>query len=143
VTIFDPANAKHRRAAERIVTDIPIWLTTVTAKGQPQTSPVWFWWDGDVFSIFSQPSAPKVRNVREHPRVSLHLNASDTADDDVVIFEGLAEVDPQPGRADRFPAFIDKYRALIDSYGWTPERYFADYSTTLRITPTRIRVDED
>jgi PPOX class probable F420-dependent enzyme len=143
VTIFDAANPKHVRAAERLESDVPIWLTTVAPKGQPQTSPVWFWWDGDVFHVFSKPDAPKVRNIGENPRVSLHLNASETADDDVVIFEGIVEIDPAPVTADRFPAYVKKYRGLIDSYGWTPEGMVAEYSVGLRITPTRIRVDDD
>ena len=142
MTIFDPTNPKHARASERLATEIPIWLTTVNGKGQPQTSPVWFWWDGDVVHVFSKPDTPKVRNLRENPRVSLHLAASDTADDDVVIFEGLTEIDREPPRAEGLSAFVDKYRELIASYGWTPESYFADYSVGLRITPTRIRVDE-
>ncbi len=143
MTVFDPTNAKHARALERLASEIPIWLTTVAPKGQPQTSPVWFWWDGDVFHVFSKPDAPKIRNIRENPRASLHLNASDTADDDVVIFEGVAELDPEAPHAERLPGFVDKYRDLIGSYGWTPESYFAEYSVALRITPTRIRVDED
>ena len=143
MTIFDATNPKHARALERLGTEIPVWLTTVSPKGQPQTSPVWFWWDGDVFHVFSRPGVPKVRNIRENPRVSLNLQASETADDDVVIFEGVVELDPEGPDAERFPAFVQKYRDLIDAYGWTPESYFADYSVGLRITPTRIRVDED
>ena len=143
MTIIDPANPKHARALERLGTDIPIWLTTVSPKGQPQTSPVWFWWDGDVFHVFSKPDARKLRNIGGNPRVSLHLNASDTADDDVVIFEGLAELDPDTPSPERYPLYVEKYRGLIADYGWTPESMLADYSVGLRITPTRIRVDED
>ena len=143
MTIFDPTNPKHARALERLGTEIPIWLTTVNGKGQPQTSPVWFWWDGDVVHVFSKPDTPKVRNLRENPRVSLHLQASDTADDDVVILEGLAEFDPEPPTAERFSEYVAKYRGLIDEYGWTPDSMLGEYSVGLRITPTRVRVDED
>jgi len=143
VTIFDPTNPKHARASERLATEIPIWLTTVNGKGQPQTSPVWFWWDGDVVHVFSKPDTPKVRNLRANPRVSLHLQASDTADDDVVILEGLAEFDPEPPTVERFTEYVGKYRGLIDEYGWTPDGMLGEYSVGLRITPTRVRVDED
>jgi len=143
VTILDPANPKHARAAERLATEIPIWLTTVSPKGQPQSSPVWFWWDGDVFHLVSKPDTPKIRNLRENPRVSLHLHASDTADDDVVIFEGLTEFDPEPTDVGRLADYIQKYRTLIDEYGWTPDSYLSEYSVGLRVTPTRVRVDED
>ncbi len=140
--VLDPTNPKHVRAAERLATEIPIWLTTVDAEGQPQSSPVWFWWDGEVFHLWSRPDTPKVRNVRGNPRVSLHLQASDTADDDVVIFECVAEFEPGPSDAAWFPAFSEKYRSLIELYGWTlGEGVAAEYTVAFRVTPTRVRVD--
>jgi PPOX class probable F420-dependent enzyme len=140
--VLDSTNPKHARALERLETETPIWLTTVDADGQPQSSPVWFWWDGEVFHFWSKPDTPKVRNMRGNPRVSLHLQASDTADDDVVIFEGVAEVDAGPSDAAWFPSFVEKYRSLIEEYGWTVgEGEAAEYSLRFRVTPTRIRVD--
>ena len=140
MAILDPGNPKHVRAAERLATEIPIWLTTVDANGQPQSSPVWFWWDGAVFHLFSKPDAPKVGNLRGNPRVSLNLQASDTADDDVAIFEGIAEIDPAAPHPDNFPAYIEKYRHLIQDYGWTPESMLEEYSVAFRVTPTRVRM---
>ena len=71
--------------------------------------------------------------------MSLNLRASETADDDVVIFEGVAEF--EPGEPD--PAwnehFQDKYRALVESYGWSDEDK-GEYSMVFRVTPTRVRV---
>ena len=75
VSVLDPANPLHARAAERLASEIPIWLTTVDADGQPQTSPVWFWWDGEIFHLFSKPDAPKVANMRSNSHVSLNLQA--------------------------------------------------------------------
>ena len=138
--VLDPANPLHVHAAERLETEVPIWLTTVDADGQPQSSPVWFWWDGGVFHFWSKPDTPKVRNMRGSPHVSLHLQASDTGDDDVVILEGIAEVDVGRSDADWFPAFVDKYRTLIEEYGWTlGEGEAAEYSLRFRVMPTRIR----
>jgi PPOX class probable F420-dependent enzyme len=140
--LFDPANPKHARALERLATEFPIWLTTVDADGRPQSSPVWFWWDGEVFHMWSKPDTPKVRNIRGNPRVSLHLQASDTADDDVVIFEGIAEIEAGESDGAWLPAFTEKYRPLIESYGWTAgEGEAAEYSLLFHVTPTRVRVD--
>jgi hypothetical protein len=57
-----------------------------------------------------------------------------------VIFEGTAEpaVDSPP--ADGVPEYIEKYQALIDSYGWTPSSFAADYSIAVRVAPTRARI---
>jgi PPOX class probable F420-dependent enzyme len=60
--------------AERLATEEIAWLTTVTGKGQPQSSPIWFLWDGESFWLRSQEHAAKVRNIGGNPRVSLHLS---------------------------------------------------------------------
>jgi hypothetical protein len=57
-----------------------------------------------------------------------------------VIFEGTATIDPVGPKADAVPAYIGKYREFIDSFGWTPESFAADYPHVIRVTPTRARV---
>jgi Pyridoxamine 5'-phosphate oxidase len=37
------------RPAERLAIEPIVWLTTAGADGQPQSSPVWFHWDGLAF----------------------------------------------------------------------------------------------
>ena len=63
---------KLAHADRRLRTEVILWLTTVRADGQPQSSPVWFVWDGRTFLIYSLPSQ-KVPNIRRSPRVSLHM----------------------------------------------------------------------
>ena len=44
------------------------------AEGQPQSTPVWFWWDGDTFLVYSRPAAKKLRQPRDPTLVvALHL----------------------------------------------------------------------
>jgi len=85
------AGATH--AADRLRREEMIWITTVRGDGQPQTSAVWFHWDGTDFLLFSQPRAQKVRNLAAEPRVSLNLNGTGYGAD-LVIIEGTAEVIP-------------------------------------------------
>jgi nitroimidazol reductase NimA-like FMN-containing flavoprotein (pyridoxamine 5'-phosphate oxidase superfamily) len=110
VAVLDLRKRKHAHAAKRLRDELIVWLTTVSRQGQPRSSPVWFWWDGNVFHLFSQPRKPKLRNISANPRVSLHL-------------EG--------GR---------KYRRLIGSYGWTSESFAADYAVPIVVRPTRVRI---
>ena len=60
--------------ATRLADATVIWLTTVSADGQPQTSPVWFLWQDDRFLVYSLADSPRVRNLRANPRVSLNLD---------------------------------------------------------------------
>ena len=137
--ILDPGDEAHRHAAERLRDETIVWLTTVNAGGQPQSSPVWFFFDGETFLIYSQPSAGKLPNIRANPRVSLHLN-DDGVGDDVVTFEGRAELSDDPP-AHEVPEYLDRYRDRIANYGWTDEGFAKDYSQPIRVTPTRVRID--
>jgi PPOX class probable F420-dependent enzyme len=125
-------------ADRRLKGDLIIWLTTVGAKGQPQTSPVWFWWDGERLVVFSMPRSPKVPNVRGNPRVSLTLDG-DGQGGDIVSIEGTAELFEDPPLT-AFPEYVEKYREKLTSMGFEPEPFAQAYSTGIRVTPTRIRV---
>ena len=132
----DPA---HAAVDERLRSGLVIWLTTVTAAGQPQTTPVWYRWDGEAFLFFSQPGRPKLANIAANPNVALHPVGAQDAEDAVAI-EGTAALDPSVPPADRIPDYITKYLGLIDGFGWTPTSFAADYSVAVRVTPTRIRI---
>ena len=124
---------------ERLRTESVAWITTVTADGQPQSSPVWFLWDGSKFLVYAQPRSWKVRNIRANPRVSLHLN-SDREGGQVATFEGSARICEAEPPGHEVDAYLAKYREGIAGIGMTPEQMGTEYSTALRITPARVRV---
>lgn len=133
-------DARAADAEQRLAAEQEIWLTTVRPDGQPQASPVGFLWDGDRFLVLSQPGTPKVRNLRGNPRVALHLEQRRGGDDaGVLTLEGDAVVDPAPLGADERAAYLDKYGAVVRDAGFTAESLFAEYSTVLRVRPTRAR----
>jgi PPOX class probable F420-dependent enzyme len=125
------------RAAERLTTDTVGWLGTVRHDGQPQSSPVWFMFDSDNIYIQSQPSAQKVRNIEAHDRVSFHLNDDGTGSD-IVTLDATAEIIASPD-AQVFERFLAKYESAIQAMGATPVLLAQTYSTTIRLTPTRLR----
>jgi PPOX class probable F420-dependent enzyme len=123
---------------QRLARELIVWLTTVRADGQPQSVPVWFAWDGRAFLVFSQRDRPKLRNIARNPKVSLHLRGTETGSD-VVVIEGMAERAPDLHPADRVEPYIEKYRRLINEYGWSPASFAEDYSEPIRVTPTTVR----
>ena len=125
--------------AGRLRAESVAWITTVTAGGQPQSSPVWFVWQEDEFLVYAQPHSWKVRNIRANPQVSLHLN-SDAEGGQEVTFEGSARIAKGHPLAHEVAAYLVKYRAGITGIGMTAEQLGAEYATALRITPTRVRV---
>ena len=112
------------------------WITTVTAAGQPQASPVWFVWDGSVIHVATRPDVPKVRNVQANPFVAFHLDDAGPGDL-VVSIEGRAEV---TGSVDIADAYTTKYAGGMARLGLAPGEYFDVFSSALRITPQRWRV---
>lgn len=118
-------------------------LTPFGADGTPQPSPVWFLWDGDTALIYSQPSTPKLRNIEQRPRVSLHFNCTPTGGD-VVILTGDALVEPAAAPANANSAYVDKYAVGIQGIGiqgigMTLDAFAQSFSVAIRVRPTSLR----
>lgn len=127
------------KAAElRLQQELIVWLTTVTATGRPQTSPVWFLWEGDEFLIYSLADTARVRNLRANPHVALNFDG-DGVGGAVVTFEGVARVVADAPPACAVAEYVEKYRDEMTRHGWTPEEFSRRYPVAIRITPQRVR----
>lgn len=137
--MLDERTEFGQRASRRLRQEHLAWLTTVSAAGQPQPVLVWFLWDGaSSVLLYSRPDTPKLRNIADNPRVSLHLDG-DGLGGNAVVCLGRARVSDDPP-ADQVPGYVEKYRALIvDRNRWTPASFAADYSVPVRITVSRVR----
>lgn len=136
--MIDLSTEFGRRVSERLQHEHIIWLTSVRADLTPQPTPVWFWWDGKDFLIFSRPGRQKLRNISRQPKVALNFNA-DSQGDNIVVFWGEAGVDPNgPGEAE-LAAYVEKYRAGMEGLNLTPAQFFDTYAVTIRVEPTHLR----
>ncbi len=136
-----PTPEKMAHADGRLRREVIVWLTTVRGDGQPQSSPVWFLWDGRTILIHSLPGSQKVPNIRRNPRVSLHLN-DDGVGGDVVSIEGIATIGEGDPPLTEVPEYVEKYRDLIAALGSDPNGFAEAYSVAIRVTPTRWRIAE-
>jgi PPOX class probable F420-dependent enzyme len=134
---LDTSSENGSRVAGRLRSELIGWLTTVAPDGMPQTSPVWFFWDGSEFLVYSLEST-RVRNIEQRPPVSLHLDG-DGRGGAIVVVEGIARIDRSHRPASEHEAYVNKYRELMDGYGWSPEYFAERYPVPIRITPTRYR----
>ena len=73
--VFDPGVRAHARTLERLETEQVAWLGTIGRDGYPHAVPIWFLWQDGRALIMSEPETAKVRNIRAHDRVLLHLEA--------------------------------------------------------------------
>ena len=120
----------------RLKRELVIWLATVGRDGHPHAVPVWFWWDGKTFLIYSVPGQ-KARDIQANPHVALHLN-SDPAGDDVVRIDGTAKIDPKHPAANQVAGYLRKYREHIQGIGMTPQAFSEQYRHAIRVSPTRL-----
>ena len=127
------------KARKFIKQEYAIWLTTVGSNLAPQPRPVWFIWDQNSFLIFSQPHAHKLNHIKLHPHVALHFNADKTADEDGIVYGGIAQIDLNTPPAHKVRAYMKKYKVDIEAMGTTPEQFSQVYSVAIRVTPTSLR----
>jgi len=137
--MIDPTTPKGADALRRLGEEPVIWLTTVRADGQPQTSPVWFLYEDGEFLIYSLAGTARTANLADNPRVSLNLDGNGLGGD-IVTIEGIARIDPGAPPSHDVVPYQQKYRDFIARNGWTPESFAADYPTAIRIRPTKVRV---
>jgi PPOX class probable F420-dependent enzyme len=131
--VIDDASAERLRSAPLA------WLTTVRADGQPQTSYIWFHYDGQDIVLLSQPNAAKLRNLGANPKVSFNLDGNTATGDGVLTMQATAEVIGEMPE-DRWAAYLTKYESRIAKGPWgTPDAFIADFSTAIRIVPGRVR----
>jgi PPOX class probable F420-dependent enzyme len=133
---FDLSDPKNAHIDERLRKEPIIWLGTVRPDGRPHLIPVWFFWDGETITIYSQPDNQKMRNLQHDTRVTLALNTADEGED-VVIVEGIAELPGKSAQTMNNPAYVEKYDRLIKDMQSDPEELAASYSEVIRVTPTR------
>lgn len=126
-------------AREHLAADVVGWLTTLAPDGRLQSSPISFLWDDGTVLFYSQPDTPKLRNIAASPHVSFTLQSNPWADH-VCIIEGLAGVEPDTPSSFEHPTYRAKYREPLAHWGMDEEKTARDFSVSVRIRPTRLRV---
>ena len=137
--MLDTTTEAGGRAERRLREEEIAWLTTVRSDGQPQSVPVWFFWDGERFLVYSQSGRQKLRNIERNPRVDLNLN-SNAQGGEVVRAEGTAEIVEDAPPATAVPEYVEKYRDAIARIGFDLDGFARAFSVAIRVSPTRWQV---
>lgn len=122
----------------RLHGNLMAWFTTVRPDGRPVTVPVWFLLrDDETFLIYSQPDTLKLRNLPHNPNVALGLDVTDLGRD-IIRVEGTAQQVADIEPADRNRQYVLKYMERIGAIFGTAEKFAAQYSSAVIVTPTRL-----
>ncbi len=92
--------------ARRLAPARNYWLHTTGPTGSPQVTPVWGAVVGDRLYHYSLRSTVKAHNLRQNPRVGVHL---ESGADVVIVYGTLADVGRPEEATDVVQAFAGKY----------------------------------
>ena len=102
--------------------------------------PIWFLWRDGRALIMSEPETAKVRNLRAHDRVLLHLEAGADGEQ-LTVLRGTAAISPEPSSAwvERIgDAYTAKYDAWLQRLGLTTATMAERYSVLIEVTPHKL-----
>src|SRR5439155_16292380 len=104
-------------------------LATVGSNGEPQSSPMWFLWDGEYIKFTHTTNRKKYQNIKRDPRVAITITDSDDPYT-YAEFRGVVErIEEDPNGV-----FFD---TLAEHYG-APIRYPGDPRVTLYVNVQRV-----
>ena len=86
-------------------------LAYVWTDGTPRVVPIWFHWDGREVVMASPSAAPKVKALRQHPKVAITINGTEW---------------PYPVLLMRGTAAIETVNEIPEEYTAAARRYFGE-----------------
>jgi nitroimidazol reductase NimA-like FMN-containing flavoprotein (pyridoxamine 5'-phosphate oxidase superfamily) len=126
------------RIEQYLATKDIVLLGTVSPRGAPLVTPMWFLHDAEALTMISVDGLPKVRNLRRDPRVCVVAESGTRRDIKNVTVHGralfLADTPDRQALAERFHA---KYRPDLERL-WGG-RAMPPNRVMFRIAPERVR----
>ncbi|GAC1362672.1 MAG: PPOX class F420-dependent oxidoreductase [Actinomycetota bacterium] len=106
-------------------------VATLGPKGEPQTSPVWYGWDGESLTFSHTKARQKYKNLLRKPEVALSITDPDNPYRYVEI-RGVATIEDDPDKT-----FIDEMaqKYLGKPYPWNQP---GDERVIMKIKPQRV-----
>jgi PPOX class probable F420-dependent enzyme len=125
------------RVNQRLLEDDVIWFTTVSPNGTPTPNPIRFQWDGEIIIVYSQPESYRVPNIKQNPKVSLHLEGADALGHKVIIINGDATLHPDCKKV--LSGYEVRYKKNLPSMHMTADELVAAFSVEIRVKPVKVR----
>lgn len=83
-------------------------LSTMGASGWPQSTPMWYGWDGDHLLFSTLKRRQKYQNLRRNPRVAVSISDPDNPYRYLQI-RGTASLTEEAGEGGLIDSLVDKY----------------------------------
>jgi PPOX class probable F420-dependent enzyme len=102
-------DVNHPKVQKILQSKTLAYLATIGSHGEPQSSPMWFLWDGEYIKFTHTTTRQKYQNIQGDPRVSISISDVDDPYTNAE-FRGMVE------RIDKDPDGTF-YNTLADRYG--------------------------
>jgi PPOX class probable F420-dependent enzyme len=103
-------------------------LATLRPDGSPQSSVMWFLWDGQRVLFSHTTNRQKYRNLLRDGRISFHVQDPDSPYRTLEVRGQVESMDPDPEAA--------FYRSLQERYGLAMPVFDADVRVVIAVKPT-------
>lgn len=87
---------------------IPARLAYVWMDGTPRVVPIWFHWNGREIVMATPPKAPKLKALKQNPKVSLTIDENDFPQK-VLLVRGAARLETVEGIVPEYAAAAERY----------------------------------
>jgi PPOX class probable F420-dependent enzyme len=103
-------------------------LATIRPDGSPQSSVMWFAWDGEQVRFSHTRSRQKHRNLQHEPRISFHVQDPENPYRTLEIRGTVTSIEPD--------VEAEFYRSLQQRYDFVTEVFDADVRIVIAVQPT-------
>lgn len=131
---------QHPAAQELLHSKIPARLAYVWMDGTPRVVPIWFHWNGREIVMATPPRAPKLKALKQNPRVSLTIDENDFPQK-VLLIRGTARLEEVGGISSEYTAAAYRYFDAKQADEWLAQlRSLISSQVRIVVTPEWVGV---
>jgi hypothetical protein len=107
--------------------------------GTPRVVPIWFHWTGSAITFGTPPRAPKLRALRQQPRVAVTIDSASGWPYHALLVRGDAAVEMVDSVTDEYAAAAGRYFGEEQGAAWV-ESLAGQPMARITVTPTWVGV---
>lgn len=107
-------------AQELLQSTIPARMAYVWTDGTPRVVPIWFHWNGEELVLATFPGMPKLRALKENPKVAITIDSCDPPYK-VLLIRGSVNTETMDGVVPEYALSAKRYFGEEAGKGWVDQ----------------------
>ena len=134
VSLLDDPVARELLQSRQLARLAYSWLD-----GTPRVVPIWFHWTGEAITFGTPPAAPKLKALRQNPRVAVTIDDSSAWPYRALMVRGDATVEMRDDVSDEYVASACRYFGDEQGRAWASQ-FVGKPMGFISVTPTWVAV---